>query len=304
MAYQTGTTTSVSDLITTLFSFATANGFTAGSTWTNGSYSVATLVKGGIYFIFEYKSDDLLMNTATALTGSGAALAQTGAAAKSLDIFPIQGPHVSYHMFADGNAIHVAVEITTNVFTHLNFGMITKNGSWTGGAFITGSRSPSIASPTPAQLAVNATYSNFPFYTIGPTGSGNNQPVYYGHIRSDALGTGKMATFGSVNVSNASDACYCVSWLDDGGMPILDASPNASNGRSVILPITLIQSTLGLTGPYFQLGHIPNAGLINIANLNPKDLVNTDWMVFPIGIKGSTNGTYINSLNYAMAYKK
>lgn len=301
MAYSTGVSSSVSDLMTALMSFATANGFTAGSTWANGSYTVVTLSKGGIHFVFQYKSDEIFLNTATSVLGSAGPLSQPGAASSNCVINRITGPHVGYHFFSDGTALHVAVEVATNAFTHFNFGFITKNGSWTGGAFVTGTYAGGLNS---SQLGIRQPYNNYPFYTYGNVGSQNNTPASFGHMRSDVVSTNGLCTWGSNTISNAQNGVYNSAWADDMGRELVIVGPNASNGRTPIVPICVLQATSGVSGPYYQLGQVPNAGLINIASIDPKAIVNTDWMVFPIGQKGDLSSIYINSFNYAMAYKK
>jgi hypothetical protein len=52
------------------------------------------------------------------------------------------------------------------------------------------------------------------------------------------------------------------------------------------------------------MGYVPNLRLINIALLNPKDVVNTDWMVFPLQSKTGLSGSYAKTLNYGWAVRK
>jgi hypothetical protein len=302
MAYQTGVSGSVNDLVTALLAFAGANGFTASTAWTSGADSLVTLTKNSIFFVFQYNSTLLSLNTATAVSGSGAATAQTGAAAVSMQVNQIAGPHISYHFFCDGEACHAAVEIATNVFSHINFGFVTKNGSWTGGAFVTGSTTTPTAGAVERQLLSG--YNLLPFHTLTRVNDVNTPSSSKPHIRTDIANVNGVSGM-AVGFSGASSTVFNKAWLvDGGGRPLLTASPNAFNGRSVIAPITLIQSTSGIDGPYYQMGHVPNAGVINIATIEPKADVNTDWMVFPIGQKGTSGTGHINSGNYAMAYKK
>lgn len=301
MAYQTGVSGSVNDFMTALLTFASANGFTVGPTWTDAGNPQVTLLKDGIYFTFAYNATQVGMNTATSLSGSGTLQSQPGAAAVSMLINPITGPHISYHFFCDGEVCNAVAEVATNVFSHLNFGFVTKNGSWGGGAFVTGTNTTT--SGVAGAKGVLSGYNVIPFNTVSIS-IGGSMPPNRSHLRSDIVSVGGISGLGS-DIAGSTNSSFNKGWLSDGGgRPLVQASPNAFNGRSVIVPITLIQASIGVSGPYYQLGHVPNAGILNIATIEPKAIVNTDWMVFPIGQKGASGGGYIESGNYAMAYKQ
>lgn len=303
MAYQTGVSSSIADLMSQLVTFAVANGWTNSGSWTSGAKNIQSLKIGSSDYInFEYDATTLLLNTSVSITSSGLISAQGSPASSNLAILPISGPHVGYHFFTDGKSFHCVVEVVTGVFTHFNFGMIEKNGIWTGGTYVTGTNT-STNSGT-AYLNLFSAYNGLPFYAIGAMGSASSSAptTAYGHIRSAINGANRLAGIG-VNMTGADNA-FGTLWSTDMGRAVLDCSPNASNGRAVIAPIALLQGTTGSAGPFYQLGHVANAGGINIANLDPKSIVNTDWMVFPIGQKNGPATVYINSLNYAMAYKK
>jgi len=299
MSYQTGVSGSVNDFIGALFSFLTAADFTESTSWTNGSDTYRTLLKDGIYFVIAFNADNIFLNTATSLSGSGGTTAQPGAASSSMLVNKVTGPHISYHLFYDGMACNAVIEVATNVFAHLNFGFVTKNGVWTGGAFVSGNYTT-----TTTNLDLLGSYNYLPFHTRTFNNDGQPPASVKQHLRSDITTVNGLSGFGAT-FTNASTTTFNKAWVDaGGGRMLLNANPNAFNGRSVIVPITLIQSSTGTGGPYYQIGHIPNAGLINIANIEPKAIVNTDWMVFPIGLKGSVGSTYIRSFNTAMAYRQ
>lgn len=301
MAYQTGVSGSVNDFTTALTTFAAANGFTAGPAWTNAGVSFLTLLKDGIYFVFGHNSTQLVLNTATSITGTGNEREQPGAAAVTMLINPIVGPHISYHFFCDGTVCNAVAEVATNVFSHVNFGFVTKNGSWTGGAFVSGTNTTT--SGAVGAKGVLSGYNVIPFHTTS-IGAGSTLPGNKPHIRSSITAVNGISGFGT-DLTGSASVSYNKGWFSEaGGRSLVLSNPNIFNGRSVIVPITMIQSSAGSSGPYYQLGHVPNAGIINIANIEPKSIVNTDWMVFPIGQKGTAETAYIASSNYAMAYKQ
>lgn len=303
MAYSTGISSSISDLVTAVISFATSNGWTSGSSWTSGSYSLVTISKNSVHFVFQYKSDELFINTAKGVTGSGLATAQTNAVSLNCEVRPITGPHVGYHLFTDGVALHVAVEVATNSFTHFSFGEVTKTGTFAGGQFVTVQYAPPSAT-TAGQLDILAGQVSWPFASnVVGTVQGNGV-TFLSHMRMDVLGTNRVHVFSGTITPDAANTCWSLTWASTCGRRLIEKSPNVFNGRSVIIPHTIICSTSGVTSPYYQVGSIPNAGVLNIENIAPKDLVNTDWMVFPIGVKGTTATTNINSRNFGVAYKK
>lgn len=312
MAYQTGVSTTLADLISTLITFAKANGFTEGPSWQvqdtdpyygyADTYTIKSLVKDGIYFNFAYPQNTtiyLWMNTASSAGGSGRLNAQQGAHPYNCRTDNLVGPHVGYHFFSDGNVINVAVEIVTGVFVHFNFGVMQKNGDFTGGQFVTGQAV--YASSTTSKQDLWNDYHFLPYDTsqVGSTRSYGS--VMSGHVRTPISGpTQPLAR----NDSGSNTRVYTTGWARNAGRQLIDNSPNKTNGRAVLVPINFVQASSADNGPYYQLGTVLNARVLNIANLNPKEMVNTDWMVFPVSQKNGPGSVYVNSGNYGLAYRK
>jgi hypothetical protein len=303
MSYQTGSSSGITDLISLIAAFAITDGWTVGSSWTSGAYTLLPFTKFGAYVLFQYNSTEIHLNTATSISGTGLATAQTNAASASKRIYPVTGPYSTYDLFGDGFSIHCAIQIASGVFTHINFGSVEKNGSWTGGMYVTGSSSQFTSPPSTANLAIDSGSVDFPFMT-SDVGSHNPSLPTTSHMRSSLVGANKIAAFGRSDLVGNTDCVFTLPWATSSGRRLIDASPNTYNGRAIILPITIVQASSGITAPYYQMGCVKNAGVTNIRDFNPRDVVNTDWMVFPIGNKGSSSGTYIGSKNYGMAYKK
>lgn len=306
MAYQTGVTSSVSDLVSTLSTFALSHGFTTGPTGVytgsaigaiSATYDITSLLKGGVYFLFAVPRTGvayLWMNTATAWDGTTwSGQHQVWDRGDNL-----VGPHVGYHLFSDGVTIHGAVEITTNVFSHITFGSVVKNGSWSGGELV-GLSSSSKLSTFWSDITNSANNTPLAMTDIGTSKS--DFRTAGGHVRSPIAGP--TASFGVASTGYTSMA-YNTAWAANCGRHLVDRSPNAANGRAVLVPYAIVQSS-GLTAsPFYQLGHIANACAVNIRDLSPKELVNTDWMVFPLSQKNGPSTSYPSSLNYGVAYKK
>lgn len=301
MAYSNGISTSVSDLVTATLSFAVTNGWTSGSTWTNGAYTISSVSKNSIHYMLAYNASELYLNSSKAISGTGTVASQTGAAQTSCRIHPIAGPHVGYHLFTDGVALHCAVEVTTNSFTHFSFGEVTKTGTFNGGQFVTGSCMQLSGTITPLSLQIDSSSSDTPFATLSVGGTINN--VSFGHMRMDALSANSIYSLGGA-FTGTSGTCWNIAWASQSMRFVINGGPNTFNGRAVIIPMQFIAASSGILTPYYQIGCLMNCGLISTININPKDIVNTDWMVFPIGTKGTTSSTSINSQNYGIAYKK
>lgn len=303
MAYQAGVTASLTDLITTLQTFCVANGFTIETGWsyTNLSivYDVYVLKKNGIYFNFAVPRTGtvyLFMNTASANLGTGTIESQTGAFGASCRVDYLAGPHVGYHFFADELSVNVAVEVVTNVFTHINFGELEKNGAWSGGQFVTGF---SRASGTSGMNDINDVNNYRPFDTAAIGSPASPSTGSCSHVRNPV-----QAPASAIGRAQGTIRAYATGWASNAGRNLIDVSPNAFNGRAVLVPINIVLESSGGSGPYYQLGTVHNARHVNIANLQPKETVNTDWMVFPVCQKNGPGTNYPNSGNYGMAYKK
>lgn len=310
MAYATGVSTTLNDLLTAVFNFAVANsGFTVGPSWSytlgGVTYDVRSLVKNGINYNFGIPRTGeiwLGMNTTPGpVVTSAAQVAQPLACASNAAVRNSGGPHVGYHLFGDSYCVCVAVEIVTNVFIHFSFGEIVKNGTWDGGQYVMG------------HAAGGAQYWNtilsaqhvFPFINHGDIGVGGNPQAAVGvnHMRTSTNGpiAGLHYTPGSTVNSYAATTASA----GNCGLPLLTASPNTFNGRSPLVPVHVVQgSSGGVNGPYYQMGSCSIARLVNIRDLNPKEIVNSDWMVFPVSQKNGPNTTYISSGNYGIAYKQ
>ncbi|TEI44613.1 hypothetical protein IPC632_24830 [Pseudomonas aeruginosa] len=313
MAYQTGVASGLADLISALQTFCAANGFTVGPSWTFSSgsgttltnWQVRSLVKNGVYFTMHYgvsggsaySRDVLLMNTSTAVSSSGDPNTQVGACPANCRTDMLGGPYVGYHFFSDGYGVNVAVEVVTNVFVHFNFGELQKNGAWTGSQYVMGTALYTRSGSGPYDLFDS--YNFIPFFNGNIGDAFSDYGSLGGHIRTPI---GDPTAY--CRRAFTSTTSFWTPLADNHGRQLVDCSPNSQNGRSVIVPANALVASSGQSGPFYQLGYVANAGAINITNLNPKEVVNTDWMVFPIQQKNGPSTNYINSQNYGLAYRK
>ena len=155
MAFETGTATSLADLIAKLFTFAVAQGWTQDEQVP--ASGKAALHKGNVFVSFQWDTSTPLhlgMYQALGFTGgnspgnhpndSGQGL--IGTTNSTLDDTPGvlnlgDGAFVSYFFFTGSGTeeyIHVVVELNDLTFRHFGFGEIVKFGSWTGGEYMYG----------------------------------------------------------------------------------------------------------------------------------------------------------------------
>lgn len=129
-----------------------------------------------------------------------------------------------------------------------------------------------------------------------------------GHVRASWNGaTIAILSSGQAGSITNVGQCPCSPWL--WGIDLVDDSPNSSNNRAALIPVEFALASVPYQSnaaafQYMQIGQIPTAASIDITNLNPKDTVNTDWMVFPLSQKNGDATRFVNTLNYGMAYKK
>jgi hypothetical protein len=57
---------------------------------------------------------------------------------------------------------------------------------------------------------------------------------------------------------------------------------------------------------WYDLGTVEGARFVNITNEEAGDVIDTNWIVYPLSIKGNTGSlnNYVSSANYGIAYYK
>ena len=338
MAYQAGVSSSRQDLLDAVFTFATQFGFSVGPTEVrsasnidnnNGgtrSYTIRSLQKGGVYFLFATDPDGTSFAGTTGYVYLNTATTWNGSTFSGSDLFwaradRLEGPHVGYHLFCDGNTFAVAVEVVTNVFCHLMFGEITKNGVWQGGQFVSAMSWGYPSSVSNISMAShNGTALSMHFGGLQNTWTSRNDSSSPGHVARNCGHIitpvhGPRAGFNTQRSGTAS-VLYETGSMGASATDILSfrqlilASPNSNNGRAVLVPVQFLQSSgvvssaAAAVAPHFQLGYLANVAHINIRDLQPKQEVNGEWMVFPVCEKNGAGNPYVNSANFGYAFKK
>jgi len=307
--YETGTATGPADLITKLETFAVANGWTV-NTPTSGK----VFTKGGKYWGVSWDVDDIFLRAATGYAAGSAWNAQPGAAPQTQVANNIPGPFQAYHFFA-GSApdyLHVVIEKSAGLFSHIGIGNIQKSGEYVGGEY------------------TNALY----WLTAYTTSQSPNNPDDDNHsVPFDCIANQYTATarnnircevdsliwhpFGSAAVNTLTTPNAVGGVRGQGphmsfNKELYDRSPSDFNQLTPLLPIMVhIRRASGLTS---LIGFAKDIRFLNIKNLAPGELItigSDEWLVFPLIQKTATWGSTTDptrlipsSGNYGLAYKR
>lgn len=158
MAFQTGTSTSIENLLTQLSTFLQANGWT--ETFFNtitGDVGSIGFSKNSIFVSFQYTEatdgGTMAVYNATAAdpsptTDPWTATGDSGNGFKSntpttfdqgRSVNQFAGPHTAFLFFERDSApayVHVVVEVDAGRYRHFGFGEIDKIGDWSGGEYV------------------------------------------------------------------------------------------------------------------------------------------------------------------------
>ena len=323
MAYETGTSSSVNDLLDKFRLFAIAQGWAVNRWATVGSGRELCIQKGSAYFNFRaWNNETALVNgsnqsgkTGIAINGSdgysgantwdrqpGYPQRQSGGSLDQAHAwFPLVinfGPFPAYHFFApDSKTLYAEVEVSTGIFMRFGCGSLDlfNPAAPGGGRFFYATGGQHVTNGTYwydwlGNDSDNAQYAleEVPFRCADYT---TTQPSYltgsYLRVQHDSFNNW---AFSSRNFSTSNTASIC----QGGGVhdrPIRDLSPNALNGVGVILPnIVSVNRNDEFLNP---VGTIPGMRYMDMTNYLPGDeftLGSDTWKVFPWYAKGGRSG--------------
>jgi len=338
MAYQTGSATDQTDLMSKLSTFAQANGFTEDNY--NGVNRFLSLSRptDSLYVTFYWDGvDNIQMWQALGYTG-GQAQTPWGQANDSgnpdadwTTNYPDRGrginaigsgPFTAYHFFAYTNPyrIFVVLEFSAGLYRHFGFGKINKVGTWTGGAFVAAHHwsfySGSQDSPSSRyhSLLLDGAYvpssdiaSQYAGATIHMTGlPEQNAATKWGHVGSTTSGTNHP---GNDTAGNPRDIVYGGFRNGLGVMNWGWLLPDLSNGFIPICPIELfyIYKDTSTRFWWYYLGNLPDIGMIHLHGINPAQEItigSDTWIAFPAVRKSKIMNNNEESWNMGVIYKK
>ncbi len=160
MAFQTGTSSSLQNLLDQLSTFAQANGWSQDFATAEGvnpgrlglsknntyvAFVFANAVDGGVIGIGGNTSNDNSASPWLSTGDDGNLYSNPDSSPGSIDtrrcVNNCGGPHVAYWFFendASPSYIHVVIEVDSNRFRHFGFGELEKIGDWAGGEYYYG----------------------------------------------------------------------------------------------------------------------------------------------------------------------
>jgi hypothetical protein len=243
---------------------------------------------------------------------------------------PLATSIYAYHLFSNGDFVHVVIEETVGRFRHLSFGFIKKYGTFAGGQYLTAGTP--IESFTTSALAFNTSTAMVPFGSNAqnPTRSGIASSAYPGtYVRADIDGWAvgwRLISSNTYFDSSQMDAYGCsvysntvngrAGYLSSGMQVSMNAlghdigyhcSPQNYNGLAPMLPCYVGVNRSPYNATWTLLGEFPDVRFLNISNYNAGEEITlgTDtWKIFPLWNKTYTVTSEPVSYDYGIAYRK
>jgi hypothetical protein len=215
------------------------------------------------------------------------------------------GPYTAYNFFTDGNCVHVVLEVASNVFTHFSFGKVTKLGTWTGGEYTTAgygtqyTASGDIGYEFSGTAAFeggfsSGTYQGHVYYPYGSYGDYRD----WAPLRSSETNN-QLARFVTVSTLVTLSSTY------NGGLcgPLYWLGANSINQRAPMIPQYLMLQNDSFSKMWLA-GYADHVKFLNMEFITPKDIVETEWEVFPLIQKFGDKTVAPITENLALAYRR
>lgn len=339
MPFSIGSSATLDDFISSLLAFAVANaGFAAQTTVQSsagsGSVNIRTVSKGGVYWSMHYHSAYLgttspgvvgvraymaYGNPTAGVNVSTSSLAPTALNSTAQSHFTMMahygytGAYANHWLYTDGTCVHGILELSSGIYGHISFGLMTKQGTWTGGEYVSANSASTLSgnwynwglgsdrtqSVFSGQWCGNLLYGGDTCIRMNNAGVSAdfwraNQQIFGSSMNSTSL---FMSAKSTVSPSRSTP-----------GHPmglILSYAPSTSTWRSPMLPILFMRGVA--SGTVYVLGRIPRVTFTRMTDDMPNaSLIHTDWRVFPIFSRLTTTTSTVapGSGNWAIAYRE
>lgn len=289
MSYETGSTSTLTQLLTRLGVFAQANG------WTVDKFDTAIpalfLHNAAGYWSMMLTGGVLTLYGNTGFNGSVAASAQPGSSLTNNSTSAFAGTrcegvetgnYVSYDFFGTDRYLHVAVQVATNQFRHFGIGTLIKTGQYDGGQYVYGTAFLSYSALT--------SYNAFPFGSLATANNwGDSSSIRYSTVvRADLDASPRWCPFGRLSGNN-----LIVGWamgLGDAGAfnschpDILSGQTAISQFGQVVAPVPNIIYCRTADNVYRQLGIVPDFYVCRMPGIAPRsdfDIAGERWRLIP-----------------------
>jgi hypothetical protein len=328
MATSTGTSLSLKSFIDQFIAFAVSNaGFVdSGIVAMSGNIEAHSLTKGAVTWVFTTAlSSEYVYSSGVSFMQSRMCYSSPVAGSVWSTTNPVGQPGMTrfsiykagltfaspHWFFTNGNSCHAVLEIFPNIFSHFSFGTLEKYGTYTGGEYLT---------CTDISRVLNGIH-NFNYIAnqyIWAENTGGNGSLYTGYIRYSRGGLDKddFSPLGNgvnnISGGNPQNAKGIVNPGHADSTPgdgvgfcgaIFSCSPNAANLRSPLIPIYIrLRDVSSVSSQYHLAGYPEGVRMINIKELDPKEIVDNDWQVFPLAQKLGDSSVAAISNKLALAY--
>lgn len=331
MPYQLTTASGPADVIAQIVAFALDNGFSdEGTTVVSDnnftparSVTLTRIKRGSIYWTFRVDpratstpTPEYAVNCRMSYSiASGAYPTETngqeGWSVMSLWGFP--GPYPNLFLYCDGvtDAIHVALELASGIFNHMSFGMIEKTETFTGGEYITAGQ---LEWKSPVAPFLYPTEDNLEVATNHPFLNGSNIPDSSGYTSSPGTGANYIRSILAAGAANnKNDFAMCgvykngqsASMCGYKGMQesVLKATPNSPTLRTPLFPLYVFIRD-EVSGLWRTSGLLPGMAVCSNSYVDAKEVILTDWQVFPITQRFGDRTLCPDSGKRGVAYKR
>ena len=228
----------------------------------------------------------------------------------------ISYPIVSRHFFTNGKLVVMVLEVQTGVYRHHAFGKFDMFGNGDGGEFVGGTAASKIndtARWLPKQTYIGqynhiqTGYLVHPFlfgltggYDASSTSLTADKRTWIRH------GAKFIPVGGTSYYTSATNIQYCVGY----NTPFYGGDANTYNGRSTLYPI--LWSIMQGGGGGYVMQTIPQqpafytdlVALVDTTRVMPEDVLNNDWVAFPLITKSTNMVNETNTPYHGVAYKK
>lgn len=303
MAYETGTSTDVTDLLDKIRVFAIGIGYTVNRWVASGDGFDLSLYHADCGYI-NFQSE-ITATTINAVPSTGFNVGndfynQPGTATTSsigvTRTNGLIGPFQNYKLFGTTEYIHAVVEISPGLFANFGFGILDKAWVFTGGLYSYGTHYSTNSRENPEYI-----YHQIPF------ANGYSQPAMENWVQCDQEGVSPYWFSGDRSQTYYMRTTMC----EYDSVRSRHLFLNGINDASAVPPLFPIEIlTKTATNQSRFIGSVRDVRTINMTNIQPGQTITLGsdvWFAFPIKRKivgpNPPSGEYSSGI-YGMAYKQ
>jgi hypothetical protein len=218
------------------------------------------------------------------------------------------GAFASHWLYTDGTCVHIS------------FGVLTKQGTWTGGEYLSANCASSLSSNWYNWSAtITSSYDRTGAIFSGQwTGNMAYQPETYIRMANTTASADFWSTgnelYGSSLTStslfmsmSSADVSLSLTTESHPMSSLLRYAPSTSTWRTPMVPVLLMRGVTSPADSVYVLGRVPRVTFLRMTDDMPNaSLIHTDWRVFPLFSRVTTDTSLVapGSGNWAIAYRE